>query len=243
MKIFALGIIGLLAASQAMAALTIKQSVKGKDDRGEFDIQYIQLTREFANKTIRNKLNKTIRASALEQICDKNPERKGDMSSSLTMDVGYSSDHAISLLESYETSCGMSFNGGTRGALYSLTTGDLVEIEDEIENKTAFKNIALNALVKAAPQGDGNDCSYKREDLESKSLEYSVVGNDLVISPYYAQVEKVCGFDTKIPLTHLSRMVKKDSTLAKIVNSIRSKNGARSGGGDSADTSMDAKKD
>jgi hypothetical protein len=211
---------GILLSTAALAAgaLTTKATVKGKDNRGSFNITYVQLTAAIKNKAGRLAVNKDVKKTALSYICEANPKNHKNMESNIAMQVSYVSQDLLGISYTTDYFCNGAYPDHTpMGAIYSIRTGKPLDVEKEVRDEAALRRLVVEKVMANLPKGDDavEDCNqmYGQDEFTAGYYTYVLKNGALTVSPDYPHVAQACGFDTDISLNDLKPLLKEGSDL------------------------------
>jgi hypothetical protein len=199
-----------LAADCAAQPLTRTQRIAGKDERGKYDITWLQLTERAAGAAVRARVNTDLEKEARSHICRPNDGRNLD--AWYEMRVTYLSRHVLGVSAAEFISCGgPSPSHGTRALLYDLRTGSRIEVETEMAERRAFRRFVDRRVFANLPR-DAGECAdvYKQGTW---GYIYILNARTLAVSQDYPNVVKACGYATDIPHADIVRFLRPTSAL------------------------------
>lgn len=225
MKTMTMTLIAILTSAVAHAAPTfVKKSFKGKDARGEFDIQYVQLVPgRDSNPLAIRKINETLKKEARESICEPadgqwKPE---DMSSNRTSKVTRLDSDVVSIQINYDLFCGGAYpDYGITSSLFDLNTGRQVDFRRDSKSEELWHAIVQARLKAGMPTGaDLGDCEeyYKenaRDGFSFKAL--AIKAKTIEIQTDYPHAIQACDFSVEIPLKDLLPIAKRGTLLERL---------------------------
>jgi hypothetical protein len=213
------------AYAEVQPGFTYNKQVKGKDARGEFNINYVLISpRAVRNDAIRRHVNAQMAASARSMLCEADRGNADKMSSNLATTVTHANADLLALRQGYDNYCmGAYPNHGTMSVLFDLRTGKQVEVENEAIDKNALKSLIVDKVLANKPAKDpsegeeGCDSLYDREQLSQTGYEVGLKDAKLVVTQDYAHVAQACAYDTEISLSDVKSLLKPESILQRIV--------------------------
>jgi len=183
--------------------------VAGKDDRGKYDITWVQLTERFADAAVRARVNADLEKEALSHIC--RPTDGEYLDAWYEMKVTYLSSHVLGVTTAKFISCGFPNPlHGTWALLYDLRTGERIEVETEVAERRAFRRFVDRRVLANQPR-DMPDCTgvYK----PPTSYIYILGQRTLDVSQDFPNVIQACGYTTEIPYADIVRFLRPGSAL------------------------------
>ena len=210
-----------LTTSVAVAApaLTTKKTIKGNDDRGSYDIDYVQLTPAFKNKVVRDRVNLDLKRFAREQRCEPNRQDRKHMYSNLTMDVSVMNDSVLAVEYTYDNFCmGAHPNNGPGASIYDLRNGKMLDVETEARDGQALRRLVVEKIIANKDAEVYEECKflYGQEELTSGYYVYTLKKEGLQVTPDFPHVAKACAYDTIIPYGDVLPLVKDGSALESL---------------------------
>jgi hypothetical protein len=216
----ALFLASTFAQAKVIPGFVYSKELKGNDDRGSFDIQYVQISpKALPNDAIRRPINAELAKMAHDSICDADHDRKDNMESNQKTTVTIAEPRALALDISSDYYCGGAHpDGGIVSFLYDLSTGKKVTIESQMTDEKAFKALVVDKVLANIPSGDVGDCAdmYTKEALTEAFFNYRAEDDGIVATQMYAHAMQACGFSTKIPAAELAPLLRGGSLLKKL---------------------------
>jgi len=209
--LIALYLLSLVGAAADCAAQPMTRMLRtgGKDQRGKYDIMWLQLTGRFAYAAVRARVNADLEKEARSHIC---PANAGEyLGSEFSMKVTYLSPYLLGISTFEFSTCGgASPVHGTRALLYDLRTGRRIEVENEMADTRAFRRF-VDARVFASQPGDAGECAdaYK----SGTGYIYILNARTLSVTQDYPNVIMACGYTTEIPHADIIRFLEPGSPL------------------------------
>lgn len=211
------------AHAEVLPGLTEVKQLKGTDDRGLFNLHYVQLTAKVANESVRTKVNKLMEEMAMSSICEADAERRDSMESNFFVKVSYGSLDVLAIEANQYYFCGGAHpDGGITSYLYDLRSGEEAPVESQIADAEGFRAAVVSAVLANVPR-DADECGefYTREEFLSQSFNYTVAEGKLVASPQFPHAIAACIFETDVPYSAIGVFVKADSVLDRVIRASR----------------------
>jgi hypothetical protein len=212
-----LALASLLLAASAAAQATTVQRLRGKDERGRYDVAWVRLADGVGEPAARARVNAELEREAREHICypEADPERHKYLESWFEMEVTYLGPRLLGIRTRMDSWCGgASPSSGPGALLYDLRTGRRVELESEMADPPAFRRFVARCALAAAPE-DAGECAdnYDLEALTTTGYVYTLNDHGLTATQNYPRVIMACAHDTKIPYADIIRFAKPGSPL------------------------------
>lgn len=210
-----------LTTSVAVAApaLTTKKTIKGNDNRGRYDIDYVQLTPAFKNKVVRDRVNTALKGIARDNLCEANRQDRKHMYANMTMDVSLQNDAVLGLEYSYDNYCmGAHPNHGPGGLIYDLRDGKLLDVETEVRDGQALRRLVVEKIMANKDEEVYEECKflYGQEELSAGYYIYVLKKDGVHVTPDFPHVAQACAYETTIPYSEVQPLLKDGSALESL---------------------------
>jgi len=210
-------LLALAAAAVDCAAqsLTRVQRIAGNDQRGKYEISWVELTERFADAAVRARLNRDLEREARSHLCE--PNAGANMDASFEMKVTYLGPRLLGISTAEDSFCGGAHpSHGTRGLLYYLRTSTRLDVEREMVNAEAFRRFVDRRVRAARPSNAPEECAdaYKEQTW---GYIYILGPRSVSVSQDYPNVVMACAYTTQIPHAALIPFLKPNSPLRTLV--------------------------
>ncbi|MFL5385341.1 MAG: hypothetical protein ACJ8GN_22710 [Longimicrobiaceae bacterium] len=197
------------AADAVAQPLTRTRRIAGKDDRGKYEIVWLQLTERFPDAAVRARVNADLEKEALSHIC--RPTDGEYLEAWYQMKVTYLSAQVLGVSTGMFISCGYPNPlHGTWALLYDLRTGARIEVETEMAERRAFRRFVDRRVLANQPR-DPAEC----KDAYKPPAGYIYIPRQrtLTVIQDYPNVVQACAYDTEIPHADIIRFLRPTSAL------------------------------
>jgi len=190
--------------------------IAGKDQRGKYDISWLQLTTRFPGP-VRARVNTDLEKEARAHICPANTGEHLD--AEFSMKLTYLSPDLLGVSTAEDSFCGGAHPvHGTRGLLYDLRTGARLEVEQEMARAEAFRRFVDRRVLAARPSDTSEECAEVNKQ-QSWGYIYILEPRGLSVTQDYPNVIMACGYTTDIPYADIIPFLKPSSALRTLVPS------------------------
>jgi len=196
-------------ADGAAQGMTTTRRIRGNDQRGKFDIAWLQLTQRFPNAAVRARVNRDLENEARSRIC---PAGAGQhLESEFSMEATYLSPRLLGVSTFEFSFCGGAHpTHGTRGVLYDLRTGRRIEVENEMADLRAFRRFR-DRRVRAVRPRDPGECADTYDG--DTGYIYILKNRNLSVTQDFPNVIMACAYETLVPHADLVPFLKPASPL------------------------------
>lgn len=200
--------------------LTQAGRLQGSDDRGTFDLRYVQLTSEAVpDPALRSRVNAALEQAARISTCVADPALRHQMSSAYSARVTYASREALAVDARTFLFCGYMGTSGLHSSLYDLRAGEETRFEDEFADYAGFRAAAAALMLEQAPASPSAYCAdgYTLEHFSHRTVGFGITEKGLVARPAYSGERRGCLFAARIPFPVVAPFVRPGSTLERVI--------------------------
>jgi hypothetical protein len=211
----------VVSVSAAAAPNVVDRQIRGNDNRGQFNIQYVELSKDAASPAVRSKVNAALATIAKASICEADPANRRRMSSKVDMKVSFINKELLAVEAHRDYYCGGPYpDKGAEAHLFDLQSGNEIRLEDQIVDRSAFRRAIVTKMLANLPKDkEHEDCKelYSEDQLRTADVSYLLKAGQLVVSPSYPHVTRTCEFGTPIPWSNVAAFMKPNSPLGHLL--------------------------